>query len=86
MSEKTSADMEKTMPHLSKLDDIEIGETVALDAAEIFLQEHGYTHSDLHPLLEDESRIKQLRRSIDFRLLPLLCGTFVLQYIDKQVC
>lgn len=35
-------------------------------------------------MLSDETRSKKLRRRIDLILLPLLCGTYVLQYIDKQ--
>lgn len=70
-----------------KHDDIEEGQiTSTLDEAELFLHEHGISHAQLQEMLSDETRSKKLRRRIDLILLPLLCGTYVLQYIDKQVC
>lgn len=69
-----------------KHDDIEEGQiTSTLDEAELFLHEHGISHAQLQEMLSDEARSKKLRRRIDLILLPLLCGTYVLQYIDKQV-
>lgn len=58
--------------------------TAQLDDAEIFLQNHGIPHSQLQELLSDEDALKKLRRKVDFTLMPLLCGTYLLQYIDKQ--
>lgn len=55
-----------------------------LDDAEIFLQNHGIPHSQLRDLLADEDALKKLRRKVDWSLMPLLCGTYLLQYIDKQ--
>lgn len=38
----------------------------------------------LSQLLEDEALNKRLVRKVDWVLMPLLGGTFFLQYIDKQ--
>lgn len=71
---------------IPKHDGIEEGQIVSmLDEAELFLHEHGISHAQLQEMLSDEARSKKLRRRIDLILLPLLCGTYVLQYIDKQV-
>lgn len=64
--------------------DLKAGEIVDLDQAEIFLQTHHITHHDLNALLEDKEGMKKLVRKVDWLLMPLLCGTFLLQYIDKQ--
>lgn len=70
-----------------KHDDVEEGQIIStLDEAELFLHEHGITHAQMQEMLSDETKSKKLRRRIDCILLPLLCGTYVLQYIDKQVC
>lgn len=55
-----------------------------LDEAEIFLRENGYDWATADALLQDESTVKKLVRKVDMMILPLLCGTFCLQYIDKQ--
>lgn len=65
-------------------DDIGIGDISSLDEAEIFLREHGVSHIQLQEMLDDPVRSKKIRRRIDLILLPLLCGTYTLQYIDKQ--
>lgn len=59
-------------------------ETKNLDQAEIFLQSNNITHDDLQTLLADTENIKRLVRKVDWELMPLLCGTYLLQYIDKQ--
>lgn len=71
-------DMEVTKP------DLAVGEIADLDEAEIFLRENNITHEELQILLADENEVKRLMRRVDMRLLPLLAGTYVLQYIDKQ--
>ncbi|KAK5136310.1 hypothetical protein LTR08_003683 [Meristemomyces frigidus] len=55
-----------------------------LDATEVFLQDNNLSHEYVQELLSDERRVKRLVRKIDLTLLPLLAGTYVLQYIDKQ--
>lgn len=55
-----------------------------LDDAEIFLQTHGIPHTHLESLVSDEAAMKRLKRKVDWSLMPLLCGTYLLQYIDKQ--
>lgn len=67
-------------------DDIEEAKVTSLDETKSFLQENYVAHALLQEMLGDETRSKKLRRRIDYILLPLLCGTYVLQYIDKQVC
>ncbi|KKY33111.1 putative major facilitator superfamily transporter [Diaporthe ampelina] len=69
---------------ISRIKSITRGEIIALDASEVFLREHNYSDEYLAELLADEDRNKRLVRKIDFVVLPLLAGTYVLQYIDKQ--
>lgn len=70
--------------------DVQTGEMLdardlrALDEAEIFLRKHNINADDLNAMLEDEASAKRLVRKVDWLLMPLLCGTFLLQYIDKQ--
>ncbi|EME40593.1 hypothetical protein DOTSEDRAFT_135940 [Dothistroma septosporum NZE10] len=64
--------------------DVKAGEIKDLDAAEIFLQNNAISHADLQVMLQDEQSIKKLVRRVDWMLMPLLCGTYLLQYIDKQ--
>ena len=64
--------------------DIKAGEVEDLDAAEVFLRNHNFSHAYLHELLQDEVACKKLVRKINWTLMPLLCGTYLLQYIDKQ--
>lgn len=65
-------------------DDLEIGEVKALDAAEDFLHDNNISHARVHELLSDEPRSRKLVRKIDRTILPLLAGTYMLQFIDKQ--
>ncbi|RLL95645.1 hypothetical protein CFD26_100427 [Aspergillus turcosus] len=67
-----------------KEDDIENGHISSLDEAELFLREHGISHSQLQEMLDDPAKSRRIRRRVDLILLPLLCGTYALQYIDKQ--
>lgn len=60
------------------------GEIEELDQAEVFLRENNFTHAYLHEILQDEAANKKLLRRVDLTLMPLLCGTYLLQYIDKQ--
>lgn len=82
----TSKDQEYyALSTISKQDNIKDGQIPSLNEAELFLHEYGITHAQLQEMLNDEAKSKKLRRRIDYILLPLLCGTYVLQYIDKQV-
>ncbi|KAF7114049.1 hypothetical protein CNMCM5793_007029 [Aspergillus hiratsukae] len=67
-----------------KEDDIENGHISSLDEAELFLREHGISHSQLQEMLDDPAKSRRIRRRVDLILLPLLCGTYALQFIDKQ--
>ncbi|GFF36784.1 uncharacterized transporter C757.13 [Aspergillus udagawae] len=67
-----------------EVDDIENGHISSLDEAELFLREHGISHSQLQEMLDDPAKSRRIRRRVDLILLPLLCGTYALQYIDKQ--
>jgi hypothetical protein len=69
---------------ISRVKSITQGEIVSLDASEVFLREHNYSEEYLAELLADADMNKRLVRKIDFIILPLLAGTYVLQYIDKQ--
>ncbi|GMF74747.1 unnamed protein product [Aspergillus oryzae] len=83
---KSDETKEKVILEATAKDDIEIGQMTSLDEAELFLQEHGVTDTQLQELLNDSKKSKELVRKVDLIVLPLLCGTYVLQYIDKQVC
>ncbi|POS81031.1 major facilitator superfamily transporter [Diaporthe helianthi] len=69
---------------ISRVKSITQGEIVALDASEVFLREHNFSDEYLAELLADADMNKRLVRKIDFIILPLLAGTYVLQYLDKQ--
>lgn len=55
-----------------------------LDQAAEFLRDHDFSHDQVLQLLADEAATGKLLRKIDYTLLPLLCGTYMLQFIDKQ--
>jgi hypothetical protein len=82
---KSDGIKEKATVIAATKDDIEVGQVSSLDEAELFLQEHGVTNAQLEEMLNDPERSRKLRRRVDLLLLPLLCGTYALQYIDKQV-
>lgn len=88
MTEDDKPDVEKvqalTTTKTKQEDEVEEGKTELLDEAQLFLHEHDISHARLQDLMSDETKAKKLRRRIDYTLLPLLCGTYVLQYIDKQ--
>ncbi|GKZ50374.1 hypothetical protein AbraIFM66951_003510 [Aspergillus brasiliensis] len=84
ISDTKPQDPEKTVEVTTKVSDVDIGQITQLDEAEIFLHEHGVSHDQLQQMLDDPIRTKKLRRRIDMILLPLMCGTYCLQYIDKQ--
>ncbi|RDW75925.1 putative MFS protein [Coleophoma crateriformis] len=67
-------------------DDIEIGSIspTKLDRTEEFLRDNDISHAQVHELVEDTEANKRLIRKVDMILMPLLMGTYVLQYIDKQ--
>lgn len=69
---------------ISRVKSVAAGEVVSLDASEVFLREHNFHDDYLAELLEDKEANKRLVRKIDLIVLPLLAGTYVLQYIDKQ--
>lgn len=71
---------------LSRAKSIAQGEVAVreLDAAELFLREHHFSDGYLGELLADRALNRKLVRKVDLVVLPLLAGTYVLQYIDKQ--
>lgn len=69
---------------ISRVKSVTAGEVVSLDASEVFLREHNFSDEYLAELLADEQMNKRLVRKIDLIVLPLLAGTYVLQYLDKQ--
>jgi hypothetical protein len=73
------------MPEIesSKLD-VEDGTMGDLDEGEKFLRDNNITPEYLQELLADDNQIRKLVRKVDMRILPLLAGTFMMQYIDKQ--
>lgn len=77
-------DGNQKIDELAKPSTREVGEVLDIDAAEVFLQENNFSHEYVHELLSDKASIRKLVRKIDLVLLPLLAGTYTLQYIDKQ--
>ncbi|EMT68975.1 hypothetical protein FOC4_g10005072 [Fusarium odoratissimum] len=69
---------------MKKLDSITPGEVVELDATETFLRQHNFTNEYIGELLTDTELNKKLIRKVDMILLPMLMGTYMLQYIDKN--
>lgn len=67
----------------SKLD-VEDGTMDDLDEGEQFLRDNNITPEYLQELLADDGQVRKLVRKVDMRILPLLAGTFMMQYIDKQ--
>lgn len=65
-------------------EDFGTGDVTDLDEAEIFLRDNNFAPGYIKELLADKKRNRRLVRRIDLILLPLLAGTYVLQYIDKQ--
>jgi len=69
---------------LQKQESAILGEVEDLDEANLFLRQHNITPEYMAELLEDDIANKRVSRKVDLLLLPLLCGTYFLQYIDKQ--
>lgn len=69
---------------VKKVGSVTVGHVEDLDEGSRFLRQHNYTANYLSELLQDDALNKHLLRKVDLLLLPLLCGTFFLQYIDKQ--
>lgn len=87
-AENTDLSLEKKLDDdnvsVSRVKSVTAGEVVSLDASEVFLREHNFSDDYLAELLADADMNKRLVRKIDLIVLPLLAGTYVLQYLDKQ--
>src|SRR5258708_29217864 len=55
-----------------------------LDEGEVFLRRYGLTNDRIQELIDDRACNKVLSRKVDLILMPLLAGTYTLQYIDKS--
>ncbi|KAI1848518.1 hypothetical protein JX265_013801 [Neoarthrinium moseri] len=76
------SDIDKKVDELVKAEDI--ATVTDLDEAEVFLREHDISHEYTLSLLSDKATIRRLVQRVDLVILPLLAGTYCLQYIDKQ--
>lgn len=56
----------------------------SLDEGELFLKDNNVSDDALQELLSDDAQVRRLVRKVDLTVLPLLAGTFILQFIDKQ--
>jgi hypothetical protein len=87
-AQPTKADLIQAQSHVKgdteTLADVKLAVAADLDEAQLFLHEHGIPNSRLEELMNDEARLKKLRKKVDWQLMPLLCGTYLLQYVDKQ--
>ena len=82
MGEKIELDSKQTAPERAvsiRHGKLEGAEARDLDATEVFLQENNISPDYLQALLDDEAAVKRLVRKVDWVLLPLLAGTYVLQ-------
>ena len=79
-------DLGSNPKHLAPGETIDLApmEVSELDEAERFLRENNIPPARVQEILADEAALKSLRRRVDWSLMPLLCGTYLLQYIDKQ--
>lgn len=68
----------------TKRNSVTPGEVVELDATEAFLRQHNFSNEYIDELLSDTALNKKVIRKVDLILLPLLMGTYMLQYIDKN--
>lgn len=84
MAEKVSKDIKVAEDGLEPTKSFTAGEVAHLDESEAFLQENNITEEYLAELVNDKEKNRRLVRKIDLMILPLLAGTYVLQYIDKQ--
>jgi sugar phosphate permease len=64
--------------------DLVEGESLSLDEGELFLRENNISNETLQELLSDDAQIRKVVRKVDMKILPLLAGTFIMQFIDKQ--
>ncbi|KAJ9646726.1 hypothetical protein H2204_000418 [Knufia peltigerae] len=55
-----------------------------LDEASRFIHENNVSDARMTELAQDTAGLRRLRTRTDLLLLPLLCGTYFLQFIDKQ--
>lgn len=81
---KTEMNEKKSIEEVIATTDVQEGHVKDLDRAEIFLRENNISHDDLEHMLADGETMRKLVRKVDWTLMPLLCGTYLLQYIDKQ--
>ncbi|KAF1955575.1 major facilitator superfamily transporter [Byssothecium circinans] len=81
---KITEEIKRTESGLEPTKSLSIGEIQHLDASSSFLLENNITDEYLAELVNDKGKNRRLVRKIDFIVLPLLAGTYVLQYIDKQ--
>ena len=84
VDQKVNAHDVSNMDSSSAVKQLPAEATHDLDETEIFLREHNFTQRTLDELLSDGPRQRRLVRKVDLLVLPLLAGTYVLQYIDKQ--
>lgn len=71
-------------PNLEATKSLTTGQVESLDESATFLLNNNITEEYLAELVNDEQKNKRLVRKIDLIVLPLLAGTYILQYIDKQ--
>ncbi|KAH6680880.1 MFS transporter [Halenospora varia] len=83
MDSKEENDMKKTTSN-PKLEEFGVGEISSLDEGDIFLRNNNFTSEYIQELLSDKDLNKRLLRKVDLIILPMLAGTYVLQYIDKS--
>ncbi|CBX95722.1 hypothetical protein LEMA_P028740.1 [Plenodomus lingam JN3] len=71
-------------PTLEATKSLTAGQVENIDESATFLLDNHITEEYLAELVNDKQKNKRLVRKIDLIVLPLLAGTYVLQYIDKQ--
>ncbi|OLN85407.1 putative transporter C757.13-like protein 3 [Colletotrichum chlorophyti] len=81
---KTDEKIKTAEDGLEPTKSLTMGEVEHLDESAKFLYENNITDEYLAELVNDKEKNRRLVRKIDLVILPLLAGTYVLQYIDKQ--
>ena len=56
----------------------------SLDAAEVFLRHQNISDEYLQALLADKALTRRVRRKVDWILIPLIAGTYMMHFVDKM--
>ncbi|KAJ5161960.1 MFS transporter [Penicillium capsulatum] len=78
-------DIKKPSPTDNEGRDLQVGRVTEYDEGKRFLIRNDYTPNAVQALLDDVPRNRALVRKVDLMILPLLAGTYTLQYMLSVV-